>query len=636
MPLMMTEEATGYDGALAEGEGSQSAIDRLRPNSPLHADVLEKLMTRIKLSQRHMGKFYERWRANELQYQAYMKTETFEQLKKSVAKTGTAPELVTITIPYTYATVQTIVTYLLHTFCGRAPMFQVGARAGERVGAARNMETFLQYNGDHERIVRRLFQYFFDGEVYGLQAVRVQWKREERVRTLWKPQNVVPLFGRGEPKLQPVKESAVTFEGNEVRNIDPYRFLPDPRVPMDEVNIRGEFVFWEEYEGKHSLQKAEKDGFVKWIKDVPGRPNTPEGQSQRGRLSGGGPSPGADPFDRDNGYHLFQGTVDLCPSEWGLGDSDTYEKWIFTIANSQQIIQAEPLDLDHNRHPVIVGEPYSSGYEFGNMAAVDMLGPVQEMLSWMFNSHIFNVRAALNNTYVVNPNAVDIEDLKKPVGAGRVVKLKPQAFGQDIRNVFHQVPTTDVTSQHINDMQVVQRFGDLVSSVNDNLRGVINSGGRKSATEVRQGNEAGASRLAAHARLISAQTLTPFAEMETLNIQQLLSEPVWLKVLGQEGAQSPLRVGPEDLSGDFYFPVHDGTLPLDRVALLDVWREIFMAIIGNPLLAQQYDANGIFEYLAELGGAKNLSTFKVQAAPNEQVQAQVDAGNMIPAMGMPR
>jgi hypothetical protein len=59
-----------------------------------------------------------------------------------------------------------------------------------------------------------------------------------------------------------------------------------------------------------------------------------------------------------------------------------------------------------------------------------MLGPMQEMMSWMLNSHLFNVRAVLNNTLVVNPQMVDMEDLKKK-GPGRVIKLKPAAFGQD-------------------------------------------------------------------------------------------------------------------------------------------------------------------------------------------------------------
>jgi hypothetical protein len=334
-------------------------------------------------------------------------------------------------------------------------------------------------------------------------------------------------------------------------------------------------------------------------------------------------------------YEILQGTCEIVPSKWGLGDSDDYEKWLFTIANEQQIIQAEPLDLDHDLHPVVVGEPYTDGYEFGSTSLVDYLGPMQEMLSWMFNSHLFNVRSVLNNTFVVNPQMIDMEDLKKP-GPGRVIKLKPAAFGQDPKMAFHQVPMQDVTAGHVQDMQVVQRIADNVSATNDNLRGVINQGGRKSATEIRQGNEAGASRLAAHARLLSAQSLTTLAEVKTSNLQQNMSQEIWVMLHGPEkAAKGPVRIGPEDISADVYFPVHDGTLPLDRTALLEVWKEIFMAIIQVPGLSQAFDAMGIFEYMADLGGAKNLSTFKMQGIGNEALDQAVQAGNMVPAGAPP-
>lgn len=636
--LVVSEDPENEPLALAgvdKPRAGEEPIDRLKPNSELHRAVLDRLLGMYKMSRNQMTQFYDRWAAAELQYQAYLKTETFDQLRAASNKRGTPPELVTITVPYTYSALNTIVTYLLHTFCGSNPMFQVGSYRSDTVKKAQNMELVLQYNGDHERIIRKLFQFFLDGEMYGLQVFRVMWKEETRRRTVWKPSNVLPILGRGQSQLQPTQETAVTFEGNEVRNVDPFKFFPDPRVPMEEVAEKGEFVFWKEYEGRHTLKKAEADGLVKWIADVPNRQFRPSGdsQSQRGRLSGGRTATWGDQASNRMGYELLQGSVEIIPSEWGLGDSDNYEKWLFTIANEGQIIQAEALNLDHGRHPVVVGEPHSVGYEFGQISAGDMLGPLQEMLSWMFNSHIFNVRSVLNNSFLVNPQMVDMEDLKKP-GPGRIIKLKPAAFGQDVKNAFSQIPIQDVTAGHIQDMQIIQRFADNISATNDNLRGVINTGGRKSATEVRQSGEAGASRLASHARLVSAQSICPLAEMQTINLQQKMSQEVYLRLLGPEGMQDPLKISPEDISGDFYFPVHDGTLPLDRVALLDVWKEIFALVLQTPGLAQVFDAVGMFQYIAELGGAKNLSTFRIQTAGNEQIDQALTAGNLVPGGAM--
>jgi hypothetical protein len=255
---------------------------------------------------------------------------------------------------------------------------------------------------------------------------------------------------------------------------------------------------------------------------------------------------------------------------------------------------------------------------------------MQDMISWMLNSHIFNVRAVLNNTIVVNPQMVDMADFKRP-GPGKVIKMLPAAFGQDPKNAVYQLPVQDITRTHITDMQVVQRMADMISSVNDNLRGIQAAGGRKTATEVRTSGESGASRLAAHARLISAQSIVPLATMWTLNLQEKLSQSMYVNIVGMEGARDPIQVSPEELSGDYKFPIHDGTLPLDRVGLFEVWKEILLAVMSNPGLIKAFNAIGIFEYVAELGGARNITQFRIQSAGNDQIAAAVAAGNQVPA-----
>lgn len=621
------------DDLAGSGRANQAnaPIDRLVPGSETHTRLLAHLTGLFDLSARKMGAFHNRWRSNEMLYQAYLSTKTAEEFRNAAVKQNKKPELVEITVPYAFSAIQTIVTYLLHTFCGRRPMWQVGSNRDDKVRLSENLQTILQYNADHERMVRKLYQYFHDGETYGVQIMRCLWKvKQQRVTRTQTQTPGIPGLINAPPTAERVQEVVTKFEGNDIWNIDPFDFFPDPRCPMDQVSEKGEFVFWRTYEGKFTLKKAEAEGLLKWTDRVGAAPNDQRtGQSTRNRLAEGDENPAfGSPAWGEHNVELVQGTVEIIPSQWGLGDSADYEKWLFTIGNRSQIIQAEPLDLDHDKHPVIAGEPYSTGYGFGNIGIADMLQPMQDMMSWMLNSHIYNVRSVLNNTLVVNPQMVDMEDLKKP-GPGRVIKLKPAAFGQNVQNAVSQLQVTDVTRTHVTDLQMINRFADLISSTNDNMRGVQAAGGRKTATEVRTSGEAGASRLAAHARLVSAQSIVPCGEMMTYNYQQLLSEPVYVRILGQNAIEAPIRIGPEDLDGSFYFPVHDGTLPMDKVALLEIWKEILMAVLQAPGLAQIFDAVGIFEYVAELGGAKNLSTFKVQNASNEQVAQAIQAGNMV-------
>ena len=249
--------------------------------------------------------------------------------------------------------------------------------------------------------------------------------------------------------------------------------------------------------------------------------------------------------------------------------------------------------------------------------------------------------------FVVDPSMVEMQDLKNP-GPGKLIRLKKAVWGRDVRTALNQLSVTDVTGSHFKDFELFARMGDSLSAVNDNLRGIQDPGGRKTATEVRTSGEAAASRLAAHARLISAQGMVDLAEQMSVNIQQNLEEEFYLNIVGQEGLDVPIhslegasgvgtptRISPEMLTGDFYFPVHDGTLPLDRVAMLDVWKEILLGVAQDQELRSQFSLPKIFEYVAELGGAKNIDQFKVdvQAVPDAGLDAAAASGNAVPIGG---
>jgi hypothetical protein len=309
--------------------------------------------------------------------------------------------------------------------------------------------------------------------------------------------------------------------------------------------------------------------------------------------------------------------------------------------NKDTIVQAEPFDADHDMHPVAVAEPYTMGQSFGSPSMMDFLGPLQDMISWLVNSHMYNIRASLNNMLVVDPSMVEMQDLKNPE-PGKLIRLKRAAYGQDVRTIVNQLQVTDVTKGHMTDMELFIRISQQMSSVTDNLLGMQDSGGRKTATEVRTSGEAAASRLAAQARILSSQGLVDMAEMMSTNIQQYIDEEFYMSLAGTKGAENPVKITPDQLSGDFYYPIHDGTLPLDRVAMLDVWKEVFMAVAKDPQLRQEFSITEIFSYVAELGGAKNIDQFKntmapqpqqqlnIQPQPTEQIASGVQAGNVVP------
>jgi len=618
---------------VTESQMEDKPIDRLKPGSELHSTVLSYLLARIKMSEDKMSDLYPRWRMNEMAMQAYVQLpdykEQWNRLQNQKPEAGKDKEPLqvgTIIIPYGYATAMTIATYMLHVFCGRKPMFQVSSNKAETAATAENMETVLQYNADHCKLVGKLWQLFIDNQTYGLGVLRTTWKNETAMRTVWKDGPAAMFAGPDAPPPPKVKQrqNTVVYSGNMVDNIDPFLFFPDPRVPMCEVNQKGEFVFWRVFDGRHNLKKLEADGAIKYVDQAGQLPTTQNGNAAGVSARGAGVTsenlPGAQRAGDQvqNFIQVDQGTVEIIPAELGLANRTRPEKWIFTILNKKIICQAEPFDLDHGMHPVAVSEPYSLGYGFGQPGMMDFVRPMQDVLSWLINSHIANVRVALNNMFVVDPSKVEMQDVKKP-GAGKIIRLKPAAYGQDVRTVVAQLEVHDVTASHINDFQLFMKLADSLTGVTDNLKGVQDSGGRKTATEVRTASEAGASRLAAQAMVTSSQAVVDLTQQMSLNIQQFMEDGIYLQVVGKDGMANPVQISPEHLVGDFQYPINDGTLPIDRVAMVDVWKEIFLGIAQDPELRKEFSVSKIFSHVAQLGGAKNIDSFKVQVLqPGQQ------------------
>lgn len=618
----------------------------LTPRSPSHEKLRSYLLDRLKQSERKMAQFHSRWRANEMRAQAYITLPNYEQILKDANDSGKPPQVTNIIVPYGFSTSQAICTYLLHTFCGRKPMFSVGAydmSSSDMIALSKDMESVLDYNATRNRVVRHFWQMFNDVMNYGVGVLRCEFKKEEALRSRWHLNGGGSFFDQliGPTDNARVREKSVIFEGNEIESIDPFMFFPDPRVPMSECAKKGEWVFFRSFLGRLALKKLERDGTYAFVDEIPrefnrGGENT--GSESIRNLLASGDQPASHGQDRvGKTIQIDHGVVELIPNEFDLSDEDGPEKWLFTLGNQGQIIRAEPFICDHDSLPFVATEPYLLGYGFGQPALMDYLSPFQDLMSWMVNSHMFNVRASLNNIFLVDPQMVELQDLRTSE-PGKIIRLKRSAYGQDVRQAIQQLAVGDVTNSHMQDLRTIMALADMISGVNDNLRGQQESGGRKTATEVRQSTEAGASRLAALSRVISSQAVSLLTEMQCLNIQQFMSMEFFLKLCGQPAAAVLMR--PDMEVGDFYFPIHDGTLPMDKVALFEIWQQNLTTVLTDIQLRQSYDVVRIFEFVAKLGGAENVADFRMlpQGMPVPQlaeagmgaIQSGVQAGNVIP------
>jgi hypothetical protein len=588
----------------AKDEEDNNAINKLRPGSELHGETMKKLMAMMKFSERKMSPSYSRFRNQELKVQAYLMSQDNGELVRIIeeSKGAVIPEPVNVVVPYSYATLHAAATYISTILLGRKPAFPLSGVRGTSITSARYMENVIQHNLDASMGQERLWQHVWDSLLYGFSPTKVSW--EERTGKVMR---------RGVDGERTFTDE-LKFAGNTLRTVDPYKFRPDPRVPLSQCHRLGDFMFDIDEVSYTVLKDREARDELKWVKqalakykDVSRRRNYES--SNRGAV--GRAAPEVSPADVIGFAEVCEGTVRLVPKDWKLGDATESQLWRFLFIPDTQILAAAPHGAMHEEHPYAVGEPTSLGHDFLSMSQADMIGVFQDLLSWLVSSRMENVRASIANSYIVDPSRIEMNDMRSSA-IGRIIRMKQAAIGLPVNEAIMQLRVNDVTGGHFTDINVIRTLADTATGVNDNLRGIQTGSGRRSATEARITMQAGASRLSQLATRLSGQSFQTLATQMISNIQQWIPDDLWIEFSGDDGEKTSTPVDPNMLVGSFNYQVSDGTLPIDKDALLDQWKEILMGVAQDPELRQNWDINEIFRYIANMAGAKNIDNFKRQ------------------------
>jgi hypothetical protein len=443
----------------------------------------------------------------------------------------------------------------------------------------------------------------------------------------------------------PVTVPMRTYAGNRLFNIQPQDFIWDAKFPAREFQ-KGEFAGRRFMIGWNDVIRKQKNGVYINVQHIKARErdmfvrDSGSEQLQRAEaytdqtvasdevLGMGLRHPSS-----ISGYELV---VEIIPSEWGLSPSDWPEKWVLTCtADFSILIGVQPLGAWHASYPYVVSPLEPEGYGLFIRGLPETLDPIQNTVDWLINSHFYNIRAALNNRVVADPSRVVMKDLLDPLPGG-IIRLKPEGYGTDARLALAQLPITDVTQQHVPNIQFMMQFGERISGVNDQIMGMLDTGGRKTATEVRTSTSMGVNRLKTVAEFISISAIDPLSKMLVQNSQQFYDMDLKMRIAGdllQSAGPKFIQVSPDMISGFYDFVPVDGTLPIDRFAQVNLWKELFQALLSIPQLGAGYDLAGIFAWVAQLGGLRNINRFRIQIAPDQVLAAAAQAGNSIPLGG---
>lgn len=604
-----------------------------------HRNTLAAVRERYQLSQRKMSERHTAWEDAEELFRGYIKETDEAKARKQKIKEG-EPQYITLQIPFSYAVLLTAHTYWTSVFLSRTPIFQYTGRHGETQQQVQAMEALIAYQTHVGRMLPHLYMWLLDPGKYGIGIIGNYWEEEEHVvsNIVEQPRTFagIQIMDKVE-KVREIKRMA-GYKGNKIFNVRPYDFYPDPRVSL--LNFQdGEFCGRRVFVGWNTILKRADAGQYFNIEELEqlkksGRIEGVYGSSQISMPERDGISFSADVYGSQGSVELVEMVVELSPKEWKLGEGEYPEKWVFTMAQDAIIIGARPLGAYHNQFPYLLMSYETDMYSMDMRSMMEVLEPLNQAMTWLLNSHFFNVRKGLNDQLVADPSRVVMKDLTDG-GPGRIIRLRPGAYGSDVRAAVHQLPVADVTQGHLKGMEVLVDIIQRVSGVTDNVMGMVNPGGRKTATEVRTSSSFSVNRLKTHAEFNSVLGFEPLSQMLVQNTQQRYDEEQMFRVAGDllVPGKTTVEVTPKLIAGFYDFVPVDGTLPIDRFAQVGLWRELMHEMVQIPQIATQYDVAGIFSWVAQLAGIKNISQFKLEVAPDAAMMAQVQAGNSVPVNG---
>lgn len=623
---------------MKSAEKLKPGIKHIPFGSKLHQTVMQNFHSRLRLARdEQRKKREEQWRDSEDTFTAYMPEKDVDTVRKGKRKEGEV-DYTTISIPYSYAMLLTAHTYYTSVFLSRDPILQLQGRHGEAQDAETAMESLLGYQLNTGGGMPALFIWLMDVGKYSHGVLGHYWDREEfnMTRIVEQPKTFLGMPIPGTLEKKAITEPIVGYEGNRLYNIRPADFMPDPRVPLFRFQ-EGEFCLVYDKVGWIKIATRSASGQYYNLKYLQEGSTNGEWNDRNASTGHDSNLPGEDlsfyQVDDKNPstVDLYEFHWTVIPSELGVGSGDRPEKWVFTIADKKVILSAQPLGLAHNSYPFDVIPFEVEGYNVFNRSMLEVLDPLNKTMEWLFNSHFYNVRAALNNMFLADPSKVNMRDLEEP-GPGKIIRLKPAAYGSDVRTLMQQFQVQDITRSNLADSDTVAQLAQRVTGVSDNVMGSVNSGGRKTATEVRSSTTFGINRLKTNCEWFSATGFAPLTNKLCMSTQQLYASEKKFRLLGDQAlwAQKYINITPDMIAGMYDFVPVDGTMPVDRFAQVNLWQQLMGSMAKVPGALQQYDLSKIFAFVAQLGGLKNINRFRIQVVPDGMMQQQAAMGNVVP------
>lgn len=587
-------------------------------------NFLKRCTQLVEISRNTMKEYYPVWDKND---QVYRGERIVDDKDRAALKRN---EPAKVYVPLTHSQVQTFVSFAVMMLTQRDYFFELSGSGIEDEKPAKLAQAVLQHDLEHNAYTGVLLpQFLTDVARFGLGVFKTTWTREtcpyqtQVPDPKWKPDPAMPQVTAA--PMIPSWQDKTMYLGNKIEVVSPYRWFPDTRLPITRYR-EGEFCADENEKSMGELEKLAAQGLCAGLEYVPRIQDTAFSDRRFNVMAKDQTNTWDPTIAQENKarYVLLTEVQLRCnPAKTFISEGvaldptlDAEVIVVVWIANDSRIIRIEDSGYDHNEFCFDAAQFFNDQNRIVNEGIASLLGPMQDILDWLLNSRVENVRKLVGNKVVVDPRYIDLQDLKD---RNPVIRMKGTPDGMSIDNIVKQLQVVDGTAGHITDMANVGAMAKEATGIQENLTGQY-AEGRRSAREASNVNANGAARVQLPIKGIWQAALGPQGRKMLSNTQQGLDVPQLVSIVGLQrivtdpaSVQSFLPVDRSQLYGSYDFIIFDATLPSQRMAIAAALAQAGDILVKNPLsiFALGKDPKLIFDEWLELMGVKNADRFNL-------------------------
>ena len=630
-------------------------------NSPLQTRLLSLFKNYMFSSATEMNKFWSKWDENQVNYTGYRKLDKAD--KENIARGGTEK----IYVPLSYAQVQTAAAGILGMITQKSRLFELLSFGPEDQSVVEGLERDIDYQVRHNRLYFFLYNYIIDALVKGIAVGRCDWtvdkakyrvKREMPVGGFMNSLMSTLGLGTNQTETVEVVEELTQYEGNKITYISPYTFFPDPSVKLCDFQ-KGAFCGTEQSEPLINVKQKEGSIYfgTEFIRNELAQTDV---WSARPRYAGTFAKPNettnlatnilGNKYSSGKVVDIVELYIKLVPAELkqyapeiDVGDETEPVMFVMVVANDSKIIRFERYNELHGMFPFFCSQYSPDGDSYVGRAIPDLLQGLQNLISWLVNSRMMNIRQAIKNRFLVDPAKIEVKDIEQ---GSNIIRTKGPG---GISNGITPINPADVTAQHIPFIGTLQQIAQIITGINENAMGQYTSG-RRSAAQTRGIGQAVQARLGMAANIIWYGGLDQLGCLLLSNTRQFRSKETYEQILGADAQKYPFEevilANPDRIAGGFDFMPLDGLTDSEKTNTIGLMKEL----LGNAELiaASNLDVSKLVEYCFNISGVKNFEYFKreaqpqgqpmppqpnVQVMPDAAIQNAVAQGTMQPTAG---